>query len=266
MEPTHTKAAEPSFDTITIGSHRAPVLRAGSGPTALLLHGEEGFDALRPVIARLAATHSVIAPIHPGFGGDPAPDWLDRVSDVAMYYLDFLDALDLREVHLAGASMGGWIAAELATRSTDRLASLALIAPAGIHLPEAAGIDPFLMVETLALRAMYHSPEAADAAAARLTPESEDIRLQERVTIARLGWSPRLHDPALRKWLHRIDIPTLLLWGENDRLFPPAHAQAWAALLPKARVQMIAACGHLPHVEHTEAVAAALATHMEAAR
>ena len=264
MQPRSESALGENFTIVTVGAHRAPVLRAGAGPSLLLLHGEEGFAALRPLISQLAPDFSVIAPIHPGFGGDPAPDWLERVSDAAMYYLDFCDAIDLRDLHLVGASMGGWIAADLATRSTARLASLSLIAPAGLHVAGATGIDPFLMLDDAASRAMFHDPAVADAALAQVTGDDEDIRLQERVTIARLGWAPRLHDPALRKWLHRIDVPTLLLWGAQDRLFPPAYATAWQNLLPRARLHLLDACGHLPHVEQTAAAAAALRTQIEA--
>src|SRR5215470_8571633 len=117
-------------------------LEAGAGPTVLYLHGLAG-AAFDPLLARLAVNHRVIAPEHPGFGRGPIPDWMMSVGDVAFFYLDVLQALDLREVHLVGHDLGGWIAAEIAIRATQRLASLALLAPAGLASKHAPFDDVF---------------------------------------------------------------------------------------------------------------------------
>src|SRR6266446_4362492 len=109
------------------------LMRGGAGHPLLLLHGAGGAGSWLPFMAELAARHDVIVPEHPGFGSSDTPDWLDNIPDLARFYLDVLDQLDLTNVDLVGFSLGGWIAAELAVRNTQRLASLALVGAAGIH-------------------------------------------------------------------------------------------------------------------------------------
>src|SRR5215216_5385560 len=94
------------------------LMRGGSGPPLLFLHGASGAGAWLSCMQSLAGRFDVSVPEHPGFGESDTPDWLDNIHDLAYFYLDFLDALDLRRVHLVGLSLGGWIAAELAVRDT----------------------------------------------------------------------------------------------------------------------------------------------------
>jgi pimeloyl-ACP methyl ester carboxylesterase len=91
-----------------------------------------------------------------------------------------------------------------------------------------------------------------------LRPETEDQNLKNQTTTARLTWQPRGYDPHLAKWLHRVALPTLLVWGANDKLLPPAYAAAWQKLIPTAQLVVIPDCGHLPHVEQRAAFVAAL--------
>src|SRR6266481_2288964 len=105
---------------ISIGGCRIRLMRGGSGAPLLFLHGGGGIGIWLPCMARLAKKFDVIVPEHPGFGASDTPDWLDNIHDLAYFYLDVLDQLDLRAVHLVGVSLGGWIAAQLAIRSTRR--------------------------------------------------------------------------------------------------------------------------------------------------
>jgi pimeloyl-ACP methyl ester carboxylesterase len=125
--------ADHSSSTVTIKNCRIRLMRGGSGDPVLFLHGGGGAGSWLPFMARLATKFDVIVPEHPGFGQSETPIWLDTIADLANFYLDFLDDLDLRGVHLVGHSLGGWIAADLAVRNTGRLASLALVGSAGIH-------------------------------------------------------------------------------------------------------------------------------------
>jgi pimeloyl-ACP methyl ester carboxylesterase len=226
------------------------VQRGGTGAPLLFLHDAHIGAAWLPFHDRLAERHEVVLPEHPGYGAADAPPWLDRVADLANFYLDALARLDLRRVHLVGAALGGWIAAELATRDTARLASLTLIDPWGLRVDGAGGIDPFVTNDEQALCDLFADPKAADASVARLlAPEGEDALLKGKMVTAKLAWQPRLHDPHLGKWLHRIDVPTLIVWGERDRLLPPAYGAAWQAAVPGARLAAIAGAGHLPAVE-----------------
>lgn len=221
------------------------LMRAGRGEPLLLLRGTDASDAWLPYMDQLAARHDVIVPEHPGFGGKALPAWLDRVPDLAMFYLDLVDQLGLERVHLVGSALGGWIAAELAQRNASRLATLTLIGAWGLRVEGVAGIDTFMLSEEQALRGCFHDGAKAETAAARmLSAESEDVRLANAIAIARVAWNPRMHDPHLAKWLHRISVPTLVLWGQEDRVTPPAHARGFASGIPGAQMEMIASCGH----------------------
>jgi pimeloyl-ACP methyl ester carboxylesterase len=165
------------------------------------------------------------------------------------------DHLKLERVHLVGTSLGGWIAADLAHRCCHRLASLTLVAPSGLRLAGVQQVDAFLRTEEQALRDSFHNEAKAAAAATRmLAPETEDARLQNAIAIARVSWNPRLHDPQLAKWLHRISTPTLIVWGEDDRLFPKPYAEAWRKAIPGARLELLKACGHAVALEEPDAL------------
>src|SRR4029453_4349445 len=207
--------------TIAVNGCNIRQMRGGAGPPLMILHGASGAGAWLPFMRSLADKFDVIVPEHPGFGGSDTPDWLDTIHDLAYFYLDVLDRLELDAVHLVGVSLGGWIAAELAVRSTQRLASLPLVDAAGIHVPGVEQIDTFLRTDDQRIRDFFHDQTQADEMIARLMqPELADIAMKNRIATAKLAWQPRGHDPHLHKWLHRIDVPTLLIWGPNDRLFP----------------------------------------------
>ena len=241
--------AEPTTSKITIRRCNIRLMRGGAGRALVVLHGAGGASWL-PFMRTLTARFEVIAPEHPGFGESDTPDWLDTVHDLAYFDLDLLAELDLDRVHLVGLSLGGWIAAELAVRDTSRLASLTLVGAAGLHVNGVKQIDPFLRTDEQRIRDFFHDQARADEMIAQwLALERADIAMKNRVTTAKLSWQPRGHDPHLHKWLHRIDVPTLLVWGAEDKLFPPEYAQAYCELTPGSKAVVIPECGHLPHVE-----------------
>jgi pimeloyl-ACP methyl ester carboxylesterase len=251
--------ADHSTSKITVRGCSIGMMRGRAGRPLLILHGAGGAGRWLPYMADLAARHDVIVPEHPGFGASDTPDWLDTIADLANFYLDVLDQLDLNDVDLVGFSLGGWVAAELAVRNTRRLASLTLVAAAGIHVKGIAQVDSFLLNDEQRIQAMFHDPARAEPMLAQLKqPEFEDIDLKNRTTTAKLIWQPRGYDPQLAKWLHRIDVPTLLVWGANDRLFPKEYAFAYQRLIPQSTIEIIADCGHLPQVEQRPAFVAAL--------
>ena len=244
---------EPTFSTITLCGASVVVKRAGTGAPMLMLHGSGGSPRFLPGMQGLSRKFDVIVPMAPGFGGSPAPAWLESIADLANFYLEFLDALDLRKVHLVGLSLGGWVAAELAVRNASRLASLTLMAAPGIAVPGIAPFDPSLHSEEQAVRNTYFDAKLADEAIARvLGPGTETVRLANQRIVAKLTGEKRYHDPQLQRWLHRIRIPTLILWGENDLLFPPAYGEAWHKAIPGSRLVVLPRCGHLPIQEQPD--------------
>jgi pimeloyl-ACP methyl ester carboxylesterase len=252
--------AEPAISTMTICDCRVRLMRGGSGPPLLFLHGAGGAGSWLPFMARLAQDFDVIVPEHPGYGASDTPPWLDTVGDLANFYLAFLDRLDLAGVHLVGSSVGGWIAADLAVRNSVRLASLTLVGAAGIHVPDVPQVDTFLSNDEQRVRDLFYDQALADKVIALTAdPEAQDVSLKNRTTTARLVWQPRSHDPQLRKWLHRIGVPTLVIWGGEDRLFPREYAFAYQKLIPGSKAVVIPECGHLPHVEKADAFISELA-------
>ena len=149
--------------------------------------------------------------------------------------------------------MGGWIAAEIAIRNSTRLKSLTLIGPAGLG----SKTDPYfdlLMgdVPDVITAAIYDQALAKQALSVKPTPEQQLLTLQNWGRVSQLVWEPRAHSRDLAKWLHRITIPTLILWGDHDRICPVSNAAVFQALIPGSRLQWIHNCGHLPHVEKAQ--------------
>ncbi len=250
---------EPTATNLTVRGCGIALRRTGAGRPLLFLHGAADAGQWLPCMDDLAARHEVIAPEHPGFGASDTPAWLDTIPDLANFYLDLIDQLDLRDIDLVGHDLGGWIAAEIAVRNPRRLASLTLVSAAGIHVPGVAQTDPFLRSDEQRLHDLFHDPARADEMIKRvLRPELEDTNLKNQTTTARLTWQPRGYDPHLAKWLHRISLPTLVVWGANDKLLPPAYASAWQKLIPDAQLLVVPDCGHLPHVEQPQAFVGAL--------
>ena len=168
------------------------VLRGGEGEPMVFLHGAGGASAWAPYMAALAERYDLYVPSHPGYGRSDTPDWLDGISDLAYFYLDFLEALDLKDVHLAGNSLGGWLAAEVAVRSTARIKTLTLVSAGGLHVDGVIKGDIFLWSPEARVRNTFFNQDLADAwLAAEVTPEDADIRLKNHFTTAKLAWSPR---------------------------------------------------------------------------
>jgi pimeloyl-ACP methyl ester carboxylesterase len=228
------------------------VRRGGAGQPLLYLHGAGGGNRWLPFMEALSQSFEVIVPEHPGFGPSDTPEWLDNVGDLAYFYLDFIEQMGLDQVHLAGTSLGGWIAAELAVRNQSKLHSLTLVAAAGIHVAGVPKGDTFLWSREELTRNLFHSQELAEATLRlELSPEEMDFRIKNQLTMAKLAWQPRMHNPHLVKWLHRITVPTLIVWGAADKLIPAHYGPAFRDLIPKARLEVLPQCGHLPQMEKT---------------
>jgi len=188
----------------------------------------------------------------------PGPDF-DTMDDIVYHYLDLIDTLGLGEATLAGASFGGWIAAELALIMAPRLRRLVLVDAAGLRVGDTDLPEIYLMSDEDLARFLV-----ADGKHAPLVfPPSEDLgvierRLVQRATLARFTWAPYWHDPKLLGRLRRISAPTLVLWGSDDRFISQAHAKEFAARIPRATLRQIEGAGHLPHLEQPERVSEAI--------
>jgi pimeloyl-ACP methyl ester carboxylesterase len=235
---------------VELNGCRTHVRRAGKGRTLLFLHGASGMPAILPCLHKLAERFDVVVPEHPGYGRSDEPEWLENIHDVAYFYLDFLKKLDLSGVTVVGSSMGGWIAMEMAVRDTSRIKSLVLVSPAGIAAPGVFPADIFLMPPEDLIKNLFVDEKLVQARLA--APVDVDEALKNRHTTARLAWEPRLHDPFLPKWLHRIDVPVKIVWGKQDRILPVGILDEMKRLMPKAKTLVLDNCGHLPHAEKVD--------------
>jgi len=250
-----------STEIMTIDGANIRVLRGGpergDAQPLVFLHGAGGHTGWMAFLEELSPRFAVYAPEHPGFGQSDDPPWLDGVGDLAYFYLDFLKALGLERVHLMGTSLGGWIAAEMAVRDTARLASLTLVGAVGITAQGETIPDIFRMPVEENLRRFYADQERAARRVGDVAKADMRLVAKNQATVTRLAYRPRFYNPDLSKWLHRIDVPTLLIWGAEDGLVPPAFGAAYRALIPGAKLVVLPAAGHAPFDEQKDAFLAA---------
>jgi pimeloyl-ACP methyl ester carboxylesterase len=246
----------PTEQMLELRGTRIRVLRGGSGPPLLFLHGASGHTGWLAFLDVLSQRFDVIVPEHPGFGASEDPPWLDKVADLAYHYLDLIEHLGLERVHLVGTSLGGWISAELAVRNTSRLASLTLVCAVGVTPKGEPMQDMFRMSAEENARRFYFDSDRVKRRLDGLAKADPRMLVRNRSTVVRLSY-PDFVNPDLAKWLHRIDVPTLLVWGKNDGLVPSSFAEAYRSGIPGATLVMIPKAGHAPFEEQSDAFLAA---------
>jgi pimeloyl-ACP methyl ester carboxylesterase len=244
--------------SLVVNGASLELIERGAGRPLLFLHPFIGIEPTQAVLDRLAEGARVLAPTHPGFGRSQLPKSFDSVDDLAYCYLDLMDELDLRDVILAGVSFGAWIAAAMAIKSTARLSHLVLANAIGIKVGDRETrdmVDIFSVPESRFIELAYFDAKAGTLDYKSLPPERVLAASRNREATARYAWSPYMHDPKLRGRLHRIRIPTLMLWGANDRLLSESYGRAYCAAIPGARFELIECAGHFPHLEQPDTFA-----------
>jgi pimeloyl-ACP methyl ester carboxylesterase len=231
------------------------VARKGSGPQLLILHGGGGPVSNLPFADELAKRFEIIEPVHPGFAGTPIPEHFDNLQDLIFLYLDLIDALPLERATVMGFSMGGWTAAELAVMTTARMSRLILVDAVGIKpggREDRDIADVFASPAPDLARRMWHDlGKAPDPA--KMTDGEMQMLASNRIALAMYTWDPYMHNPKLKHRLHRIGVPTLLLWGASDGIVTPQYGEAYRALVPGAKLTVIPEAGHAPHIEQPAA-------------
>jgi pimeloyl-ACP methyl ester carboxylesterase len=251
-------------ETIDVRGRPTVLMHGGDGPPFIYLHSSLGESARwLPFYQTWAKQLTVYVPTHPGFGKSGGFDQIDTIEDMAFHYVELFDALGLGEVILGGVSLGGWIAAEFAVRWPERVKKLWISAAPGLWVDEQPLPDLFrVMADRDKLRQLlFHDPNGYAAKMVIVDDPDEERMLagyQAMTALARLVWE-RPYDPKLAARLHRVQCPTLLLWGANDRLVPPAYGEAYRKHLPQAEWKTIPDCGHMAmfekEAEFVEAVA-----------
>jgi pimeloyl-ACP methyl ester carboxylesterase len=252
--------------SVSVNGIRLECIERGQGRPLLFLHPGIGLDPSAQVLDKLAAGARVIAPSHPGFGGSDVTKSFTTVDDLAYFYLDLMDQLDLREVTIVGVSLGGWIAAEIAIKSTQRLSRLVLANAVGIKVGDRETrdiADIFAITEPELSKLAYFDPKVAERDYKAMAEADVRILARNREATARYAWSPYMHDPKLTGRLHRIRIPTLFLWGAADRVLSESYGRAYCAAIPGARFELIERAGHYPHLEQPDEFARRVSAFIE---
>jgi pimeloyl-ACP methyl ester carboxylesterase len=248
---------EESF--VTVGGKRTKLLRGGHGEPLVYLHSAGGETLWMPFHEQLASHFEVFAPAHPGFDTSEGLSEIDSIEDLVFHYLDFFDAMGWQSVNVMGMSLGGWIAAELATRHSARLRKMVLVDAAGLHVPGApiAPLWEHMRDPERLRRLLFADPNGMLAQMMIMSlddmPEQMMLMLwKASEATAKIGWNPYLHNPKLKSRLHRVRVPTLVIWGDRDALIPLAHGRAYAEGIPGAKLAVIENCGHYPIFERTD--------------
>jgi pimeloyl-ACP methyl ester carboxylesterase len=241
--------------TVSINGVDTVVLMAGRGSPLVYFHGAgtvTRFDFAEPWTREF----KVIVPFHPGFGESADDPAFTEIHDYVLHYLDLFAALGLSRVRLVGQSMGGFIATKLASEHGYLVEKLALVCPIGIPTPGITTTD-FLKLPPEQLPALLAVDPQTVIKHLPTGPPGEAFiaeRVKETSTATRLLGAAS-YDTKLPRWLHRLSMPTLIVWGKQDRLTPTAQHQVWAKALPKAQVKLFDG-GHLVLDESAASVAA----------
>jgi pimeloyl-ACP methyl ester carboxylesterase len=258
---TSPTAAPPIERTVTVQGIQTHLFEAGpdSAPAMLYLHGTFLGNLWLDFHRRLAERCHLHAIDIPGFGKTARPDWMRDMSDYILYLRDLLDALGLEKPVVVGHSLGGWMAAELAVWYPERVGRLVLANGAGIRVKGSPIANLFAMNPQEMLDVSFTDP----AAAWPLMPPEVNVeyivdQYRQKMTLATLAWNPH-YDPKLERRLAWVKCPTLIVWGEGDKLIPPAYAEALHRAIPGSRVEMLRGTGHMPMFEQPEAFARVVA-------
>jgi pimeloyl-ACP methyl ester carboxylesterase len=231
---------------------------SGSGRIVLLLHGGGGPFTVQSLATHLSETLHVLLPTHPGWNGTERPAWLTTIPELARVYVQMLKSQGYRDVVVIGSSLGGWIACEMALHDDKHLLTgLVIIDATGV---EVAGhpIRDFYALDARGIAEYsYHDPKRFYLDPATLPPE-QVARQRANIATMRVFAGERMYDPTLLRRLGQIQLPTLVLWGDSDRIVTPAYGRAFASAIPTARFSIVTNAGHLPHFEQPQATFDAL--------
>lgn len=241
--PTRTSVQLPSIGAVPI-----TFTQTGTGHPVLLLHGGGGPQTVLGWADQLAAQHPVrvLTPVHPGWNGTQRPDGLSTIRQLAELYAAWLAELDLTGVTVVGNSIGGWIAAELATLDSPRVSRVVLVDAVGLDVPGhpvAAPTSPRELAELA-----YHDPDRFGVDPSRLSAEAR-ASMAANQQVLRHYAGTTMTDPTLPDRLGQVNTPTLVVWGDSDRISDLEVGRAYADAIPGARFELLPEAGHLPQIE-----------------
>lgn len=251
----------PAKELIALTGMKIEVERRGTGQPLMLLHSEEALELDAPWLADLASSHELLIVSPPGYGGSERPNWLSTPNDLAFACLELADKLRLEDTILVGCSLGGWIAAEMASMDDGFLSKLVLVSPYGIKLSGPTQLDIadiWLSHPDKVLGWKWHDKAKGRRDFKAMSDEALAIIARNNESTARFCWKPYMHNPKLAHRLQRISVPTLLVWGEGDGVVSTDYGRGYAGLIPGAKLEVIPQAGHFPQMEQPQRFLTAL--------
>ena len=241
---------------IAVAGVNIHLLKGGQGKPLVIFHSVEGNLGWRPYHHQLAQHYTVYAPTLPGFGRSQRPPWLETFSDLARFSLWLLQALRLEHVSVLGHFMGGWLTAEMAVMCPQVLHRLILVDAAGIQPQQGEIADIFLLGQEGTRKTAWfdpqQTPEYQELFARKPSPEERDIQAQNQETAVRYCWKPYMQSRSLPWLLPRLQVPTLIVWGREDRIVPLECGELYQQAIPRSRLEVLDQCGHYPHLEQPD--------------
>ncbi len=241
-------------ELVSVAGTDLQILKAGSGQPLIVFHDEMGQHTWLRYQQALSEHFEVLIPSHPGYGKSPRLDWIMTMRDMTGWYLQAFDELGIREANVVGFSLGGWLAATIASMCPHHFKKMVLVGAAGIKPPEGEIFDMFMETASEYIKLTVADPLAVEEFST-VCPPTPSPELAEAWEVAReqsvrLSWRPYMHDPALPHLLRRASgIPTLVVWGDQDRIVPLSAGRAYKEAIPGSELAVIQGSGHRPEIE-----------------
>ena len=244
-------------ESVEVAGISLQLVKGGTGEPLLILHDEMGHPGWLRYHQALAQNHTLYIPSHPGYGKSERLDWVMNMRDMAGWYLGALDDLGLGQVNVVGLSLGGWLAAEMATMCPHQFKKLVLVDSPGIRPPTGEIFDMFLAVAKEYITATFLDPASTEeyqqVCPDEATREQVEAWETAREESCRLSWRPYMHYPALPHLLRRLKrLPTLIVWGKQDSIVPLSAAEVYHQAISGSRLAVLDNCGHHPEIEKSD--------------
>ncbi len=249
--------------TVEVAGIKLHVARAGKGAPLLVLHHDIGTLDKLALYDTLTMSHDVIVPHFAGFGKSPRPEWMRSVRDVAAMNQMLLAELGIEKPNLLGLGFGGWVAAEMATMAPIATAKLAVVGPFGIKPNEGYILDQAIISYIDYPQAFFHDPKAFTANYGDVSTDQLEAWDIAREMCFRIAWKPYMYSQTLPHLLASMPAPTLIVWGEHDKVISRATANQWKSALPNARVEIVKGAGHAIDMEKPAELAKLLAAFLK---
>jgi pimeloyl-ACP methyl ester carboxylesterase len=234
------------------------VLQGGTGTPVLVLHGVEGFEGWLQFHDALAERATVYAPVHPGYGQTPCPEWIETIPHQAVFYHWFLQEQAFAPVDVVGIGIGGWIAAHMAVMCPQQLRHLVLVDAAGIRPQHSDVFDIFITPWRQVIDRCFYDAANSPEYQRLFGGEFQEFggpREAGRTMSIRMCFRPYMYDRSLPGMLGKVCTPTLIVWGAQDQIIPIECGQLYQRAIPGATLRLIEHCGHWPQFERPQELA-----------